>query len=118
MSIKTLVSKYGPAAVGTYTCVTATFFTSIYATLSSGYDAVPIVLGAVDTAAGAGIDLRPWLTSIGALDESGAPNDSMRRGSTFVSALIIAKLFVPIKVPITAALTPTVAKYLQRYMYR
>ena len=91
---------------------------SIYATLSSGYDAVPIVLGAVDTAAGAGIDLRPWLTSIGALDESGAPNESMRRGSTFVSALIIAKLFVPIKVPITAALTPTVAKYLQRYMYR
>ena len=48
MSLKALASKYGPAALGTYTVVTTTFFTTIYATLSAGYDATPLVLGVVD----------------------------------------------------------------------
>lgn len=109
------MSKYGPAAVGTYTCVTTTFFSAIYLTLSSGYDATPLVLGTVEGAAKAGIDLRPWLNRLGALDDDGKPNESFQRGSTFLSAVIVAKLFVPIKVPITAALTPTVAKMIRRY---
>ena len=118
MSLKALASKYGPAALGTYTVVTTTFFTTIYATLSAGYDATPLVLGVVDKAAAAGVDVKPWMRSVELLDDDDNPSPKMPRGSTFVSALLIAKLFVPIKVPLTAALTPTVAKAAQRYLRR
>ena len=115
MATRALVSKYGPAAVGTYTCVTTVTFASIYGTLSCGYDAMPLVLGVVDKAACAGVDLRPWLARVGALDDDGAPNAKFQRGSTFFCAVIIAKLFVPVKVPVAAALTPTVARLVRRW---
>lgn len=118
MATRAMIKKYGAAAVGTYTCVTTVTFASIYTTLSSGYDAMPLVLGAVDSAAGAGIDLRPALAYFGALDEDGAPNKKFQRGSTFFCAVILAKLFIPVKVPVAAALTPTVARLVRRWVAR
>mmetsp|Transcript_24483 Transcript_24483/g.76509 ORF Transcript_24483/g.76509 Transcript_24483/m.76509 type:complete len:122 (+) Transcript_24483:206-571(+) len=114
MALRALAQKYGPAAVGTYAGVTTFFFTSIYATLSFGYDATPLVLGAVDAAAGI-VDLRPWLADIGALDSGGAPTDKLRHGSTFVTTMIVTKLFVPVKLPLAAALTPRVARLMARW---
>mmetsp|Transcript_24197 Transcript_24197/g.72597 ORF Transcript_24197/g.72597 Transcript_24197/m.72597 type:complete len:121 (+) Transcript_24197:271-633(+) len=115
MSIRALAQKYGPAALVTYTAITSSFFASIYATLSMGYDASPLVLSVVHGAADIGLDLRPWLTDVGALDAQGQPSDKFRHGSTFVSSVIIAKLFVPVKLPLAAALTPRVARVLARY---
>ena len=78
------------------------------------YDATPLVLGAVDAAAGI-VDLRPWLADIGALDSGGAPTDKLRHGSTFVTTMIVTKLFVPVKLPLAAALTPRVARLMARW---
>lgn len=98
-----------------YTSVTLTFFSTIYATLTFGYDPSPFILEIVSHAAMAGLDLKPWMTDIGALDAAGAPTDKLRHGSTFVTTMLVTKLFVPVKLPLAAALTPAVSRALRRY---
>ena len=63
----------------------------------------------------AGLDLKPWMTDIGALDATGVPTDKLRHGSTFVTTMLVTKLFVPVKLPLAAALTPAVSRALRRY---
>ena len=75
--------------------VTLTFFSTIYATLTFGYDPSPFILEIVSHAAMAGLDLKPWMTDIGALDAKGEPTDKLRHGSTFVTTMLVTKLFVP-----------------------
>ena len=98
-----------------YSSVTLTFFSTIYATLTFGYDPSPFILEIVSHAAMAGLDLKPWMTDIGALDAAGAPTDKLRHGSTFVTTMLVTKLFVPVKLPLAAALTPAVSRALRRY---
>ena len=98
-----------------YTSVTLTFFSTIYATLTFGYDPSPFILEIVSHAAMAGLDLKPWMTDIGALDAKGEPTDKLRHGSTFVTTMLVTKLFVPVKLPLAAALTPAVSRALRRY---
>ena len=98
-----------------YSSVTLTFFSTIYATLTFGYDPSPFILEIVSHAAMAGLDLKPWMTDIGALDAKGEPTDKLRHGSTFVTTMLVTKLFVPVKLPLAAALTPAVSRALRRY---
>ena len=98
-----------------YSSVTLTFFSTIYATLTFGYDPSPFILEIVSHAAMAGLDLKPWMTDIGALDATGVPTDKLRHGSTFVTTMLVTKLFVPVKLPLAAALTPAVSRALRRY---
>ena len=142
MALRALMQKYGPAvgrrrpvvrrrggasiegrlaktrraqAAISYSSVTLTFFSTIYATLTFGYDPSPFILEIVSHAAMAGLDLKPWMTDIGALDAAGAPTDKLRHGSTFVTTMLVTKLFVPVKLPLAAALTPAVSRALRRY---
>ena len=66
MALRALMQKYGPAAAISYSSVTLTFFSTIYATLTFGYDPSPFILEIVSHAAMAGLDLKPWMTDIGA----------------------------------------------------
>ena len=115
MALRALMQKYGPAAAISYSSVTLTFFSTIYATLTFGYDPSPFILEIVSHAAMAGLDLKPWMTDIGALDAKGEPTDKLRHGSTFVTTMLVTKLFVPVKLPLAAALTPAVSRALRRY---
>ena len=115
MALRALMQKYGPAAAISYSSVTLTFFSTIYATLTFGYDPSPFILEVVSHAAMAGLDLKPWMTDIGALDAKGEPTDKLRHGSTFVTTMLVTKLFVPVKLPLAAALTPAVSRALRRY---
>ena len=115
MALRALMQKYGPAAAISYSCVTFTVFSSIYATLTFGYDPTPFIVEVVGHAAMTGLDLKPWLTDIGALDAAGEPTDKLRHGSTFVTTMLVTKLSVPVKLPAAAALTPVVACALRRY---
>ena len=115
MALRALMQKYGPAAAISYSGVTLTFFSTIYATLTFGYDPSPFILEIVSHAAMAGLDLKPWMTDIGALDAKGEPTDKLRHGSTFVTTMLVTKLFVPVKLPLAAALTPAVSRALRRY---
>ena len=115
MALRALMQKYGPAAAISYSSITLTFFSTIYATLTFGYDPTPFILEVVSHAAMAGLDLKPWMTDIGALDAAGAPTDKLRHGSTFVTTMLVTKLFVPVKLPLAAALTPAVSRALRRY---
>ena len=110
-----LDAKTAPQAAISYSSVTLTFFSTIYATLTFGYDPSPFILEIVSHAAMAGLDLKPWMTDIGALDAKGAPTDKLRHGSTFVTTMLVTKLFVPVKLPLAAALTPAVSRALRRY---
>ena len=115
MALRALMQKYGAAAAISYSSVTLTFFSTIYATLTFGYDPTPFILEVVSHAAMAGLDLKPWMTDIGALDAKGEPTDKLRHGSTFVTTMLVTKLFVPVKLPLAAALTPAVSRALRRY---
>ena len=88
MALRALMQKYGPAAAISYSSVTLTFFSTIYATLTFGYDPSPFILEIVSHAAMAGLDLKPWMTDIGALDAKGEPTDKLRHGSTFVTTML------------------------------
>ena len=44
MALRALMQKYGPAAAISYSSVTLTFFSTIYATLTFGYDPSPFIL--------------------------------------------------------------------------
>ena len=89
MALRASMQKYGPAAAISYSSVTLTFFSTIYATLTFGYDPSPFILEIVSHAAMAGLDLKPWMTDIGALDAAGAPTDKLRHGSTFVTTMLV-----------------------------
>ena len=50
MALRALMQKYGPAAAISYSSVTLTFFSTIYATLTFGYDPSPFILEIVSHA--------------------------------------------------------------------
>ena len=60
MALRALMQKYGPAAAISYSSVTLTFFSTIYATLTFGYDPSPLILEIVSHAAMAGIAKDLW----------------------------------------------------------
>ena len=64
----------------------------------------------------AGLDLKPWMTDIGALDAAGAPTDKLRATARPSSRRCSSRsFFVPVKLPLAAALTPAVSRALRRY---
>eukprot|EP00053_Salpingoeca_punica_P014165 m.128768 g.128768 ORF g.128768 m.128768 type:complete len:220 (+) comp16394_c2_seq2:411-1070(+) len=94
--IRVLLKKYGRSAVVVYVFVSATLFSTVYYVLLAGVD-LEKVLQAM------GVDTEKYISPT---------------AGQFVMAYGVYKLLLPLKLAITAALTPSVAVHLKRWFPR
>ena len=79
MALRALMQKYGPAAAISYSSVTLTFFSTIYATLTFGYDPTPFILEVVSHAAMAESSTGPCIKAMRSGDDADSRASAGRR---------------------------------------
>ncbi|KAK7256321.1 hypothetical protein RIF29_29763 [Crotalaria pallida] len=121
-----LVRKYGKVAVGVHVSVSAASIAGLYVAIKNNVDVETLLekfhMGAVsdptnDSHASPTAD--PDSSSAAVLaDAAGAKNRTAQlaasAGGAFTLALLCNKALLPVRVPITVALTPPIARFLAR----
>ena len=101
-TLQSLASAYGPTFVGTYAFISLATFLLVFCAISQGVDVNHLMRA---------LPLPSFMTPRETPDESGA-TQGFRFGSEVLLSIACTKLLVPVKVPIAAALTPRVARWL------
>lgn len=113
-----LVKKYGKVALGVHLSVSAASVSGIYVAIRNNVDVEAILekfhLGAVSS------EENPNPSPNSDLDSSAAPvknrtaQIAASAGGAFTLAILCNKALFPVRVPITVALTPPIARFLAR----
>ena len=110
------LSKYGPVGMGTYITMTICTWTSLFVALENNLDVSQIAKWIW----GESIDTDEVLSKVGLKRRQ--PGDSnpetiseyvMSKAPSFVLASVASKALVPVKIPLSLALTPYVHRVLQ-----
>lgn len=89
MSLKDTVKKYGRTGIAVYLGLTTMSYTSIYLLLKTG------------------VDFKPMLEKLN------IKGDSAGSAGHFIAAYAINKAFTPVKLLLTASITPRLHRFLQ-----
>ncbi|KAE9592172.1 hypothetical protein Lal_00013000 [Lupinus albus] len=110
-----LIKKYGKVAIGVHVTISAASVTSLYVAIRNNVD-VEAILEKFHMAAVSEKDTA-------AVDPTAAPESAPKNrtaqlaataGGAFTLALLCNKALIPVRVPITLALTPPIARFLAR----
>ncbi|KAK7340421.1 hypothetical protein VNO77_21123 [Canavalia gladiata] len=110
-----LIKKYGKVALGVHLSVSAASITGLYVAISNNVDVEAILekfhMGAVSD--------KENPNPSTAADASAPPKNRTAQiaasaGGAFTLALLCNKALLPVRVPITVALTPPIARFLAR----
>ncbi|KAF1898000.1 hypothetical protein Lal_00032762 [Lupinus albus] len=110
-----LIKKYGKVAIGVHVTVSAASITGLYVAIKNNVD-VESILEKFHMATSSD---DPTATAAAVMDESSAPKDRTAQlaataGGAFTLAVLCNKALFPVRVPITLALTPPIARFLAR----
>ncbi|CAL0304608.1 unnamed protein product [Lupinus luteus] len=110
-----LIKKYGKVAIGVHVTISAASITGLYVAIRNNVD-VEAILEKFHMAAASEKDTAT-------ADPTAAPESAPKNrtaqlaataGGAFTLALLCNKALIPVRVPITLALTPPIARFLAR----
>ncbi|OIW01147.1 hypothetical protein TanjilG_17704 [Lupinus angustifolius] len=110
-----LIKKYGKVAIGVHVTISAASISGLYVAIRNNVD-VEAILQKFHMAAASEKDTA-------AADPAAAPEPAPKNrtaqlaataGGAFTLALLCNKALIPVRVPITLALTPPIARFLAR----
>jgi hypothetical protein len=102
------LQKYGPTGIGTYLCISFCTWSCLFVAIENNLD----VDGMVTYLWGEGLDTRAVLEWWGLKPADAGSKSILSKAPSAVLALVASKALVPIKIPLTMALTPYVHRFL------
>ncbi|XP_058764452.1 uncharacterized protein C106.07c-like [Vicia villosa] len=109
-----LLKKYGKVAIGVHCSVSAASVTGLYVAIRNNVDVEAILekfhLGAASPEENPNPDTDSSAVSV----KSRTAQMAASAGGAFTLALLCNKALIPVRVPITVALTPPIARFLAR----
>ncbi|KAF2917309.1 hypothetical protein DAI22_09g182400 [Oryza sativa Japonica Group] len=120
--MKELMRKYGKVAIGVHLSVSCASITGLYVAIDNNVDVDAIFrrIGISPSGGVAGDEAAETPTPSAAVPEEAPPRNRTRElvassGGALALALMCNKALLPVRVPVTLALTPPVARFLARW---
>uniref|UniRef100_A0A0E0EUG1 DUF1279 domain-containing protein n=1 Tax=Oryza meridionalis TaxID=40149 RepID=A0A0E0EUG1_9ORYZ len=121
--MKELMRKYGKVAIGVHLSVSCASITGLYVAIDNNVDVDAIFRRIGISPSGVAVDEAaetPTPTASAAVPEEAPPRNRTRElvassGGALALALMCNKALLPVRVPVTLALTPPVARFLARW---
>ena len=117
VALKDLVTKYGPIALGTYLSISFVTFCSLFIAIENHLDVEAVLKQVLGTGVDVETTLRAWGYTKPGHEQAGEPvtlyQYAASKAPHAALALLLSKALIPLKVPVAAALTPTVARILE-----
>lgn len=110
MSTLAALKKYGPTGIGIYLVISGCTWATLYTAIESHVD----LHGLLQWAVGDKAETRALLERWGIKAPEPGAGAVASRVTSGVLALAISKALIPVKVPLTAVLTPYVHRFLVR----